>query len=87
MLYQYKLLNESIYKWALAEPYLAGAVAFVLIFAWYKRPKLMFFLTFITVLGITIWFWYNHSFEKRNENKKLKRYQESRLNQIEEARD
>ena len=87
MLSKYQLLNQSIYKLALAEPYIAGAIALILFFAWYKRPKLMFFFTFFSVLGITIWFWYNHSFEKRNENKKFKRFQESRLDQIEEARD
>jgi|GEM_PF-6022273 hypothetical protein len=87
MLNQYKALNESIYIWAQSQPYLAGAVAVILLFAWYKRPKMMFFLTFLAVLGITIWFWYNESFQKRNENKKFKRYQEKRLEQIEEVRD
>lgn len=87
MLNQYKALNELIYNWALREPYLAGAVALVLLYSWYKRPKMMFFLTFLAILGTTIWFWYNHSFEKRNENKKFKRYQEKRMEQIEDVRD
>jgi hypothetical protein len=87
MLNQYKALNDLIYNWALRDPYLAGAVAIILLISWFKRPKMMFFLTFLTVLGITIWFWYNLSYEKRNENKRFKRYQEKRMEQIEEVRD
>jgi hypothetical protein len=75
---KWQALFLEIQKMVILNPGIAAGIALILLLMIWKKPKFILSLGFLSALGLTVWFWFNSSFDNRNQNKKFQRYQDNK---------